>query len=469
MKLHRQSVFSALLIGAASLIFSLSCGMVSQGPAQITVNAAQVIRQKPDGIGGVVINAHSPEFATNANGIDFQADLKAAKVKLVRNVTYPDNRAPNHRLDYFDRNVRAIVNAGATPLLIQYIKPGLPYFKADGSPGGTVDTNLVFLVKHYRAAPYNLRKQYWEIGNEPDLKIDYRVSSPQEYVDIFNRCHEALVKAGLRDIVILAGPSVTFPYRWPQVGNYSTRILSYFLEHAKQSVDVITYHNYSGGQDPEALLNQPHKLDNLDDGERPVGRDNYGVAALRARMQAIRFARPNVGVGITEHNAKNFKHEIGGGLWNLALTHYYLYNPVGRITTAFAFDNYGSQQQGFGHYDPQKRKNYSYWALWINGNLRGPQVLARSVTGSRNRFGRSNLLVTATKDANHLYIEVINRRAMPLRSRVELTGARLSGPPLLHVMATGVQPNQARRTNLGARFDYEFPPLSASIFKFPLS
>ncbi len=474
------SVLLALVIGACQAVSPApivrptsvvsSARLVSPDPANILVDANQVVRQKPLGIGGVDINSHSPDFAKNANGIDFQDDLKEARVQLVRSLTYPDNRNPNNQLAYFDRNVKAIIGAGATPLLIQYINPKLPFLKVNGTVGGTVETNLVFLVKHYMAAPYNLKLQYWEISNEPDLGIDYKVSSPQEYSELFNRCHDALVKAGLRDQVILAGPAVANAYRWPIPDGYNTQILDYFLEHSNYSVDVVTFHNYAGSKTPDGLLNTPHKLDNMADSAREItDKTNYGMAALLAKMKQIKFARPHVGVGITEHNTTYFQHTIANGLWNLALTHYYLYNPFGEITTAYLFDAYGSQQGGLGHYDDNKQKDYSYWALWINGNLRGSKVLSQKTTGNLDHNGKANLLVTATKDSANVYVEVINRSLAEIRDHVFLKGAGVGGKPKLFTMADGVLPQNGKPTMLGTSFDYVFPPMSASIFKFPLS
>ena len=194
------------------------------------------------------------------------------------------------------------------------------------------------------------------------------------------------------------------------------------------------------------------------------------MAALLAKMKQIKFARPDVGVGITEHNTTYFQHQIASGLWNLALTHYYLYNPFGRITTAFVFDSYGRQQGGFGLYNDNKQKDYSYWAAWINGNLRGSKVLAQKTTGNLDKNGRPYLLVTATKDSANMYVEVINRSVTEISNHVFLKGAHVAGKPKLFTMADGVLPQNGKTMHsLGTSFDYAFPPMSASIFKFPLS
>jgi hypothetical protein len=449
---------------------TLTCLHTTAVHAAILVDGAQVLRSRPLTIGGVGINAHSPDFATNSNDINYQGDLKAAGMKLVRSLSYPDKRKPEHDLSYFDRNAKAIITAGAIPLSIQYIKPGLPYLTEDGSPGGTVESNLVFLVKHYMAPPFNLKTQYWEIGNEPNLTVDYKVPSPKEYSDIFNRCHDALVKAGVRENVVLAGPVVAYPYRWPQSDSYGTQIMDYFLSHSSQSVDVVTYHSYAGGLTTNTLLNVPHKLDNIESSSRPLtSTTNYGMAALLARMQQEKFGRPHVGVGVTEHNATSFQHEISSGLWNLALIHYYLYNPLGRITTAFVFDDYGRQQGGFGFYDTNKQKDYNYWALWIANQLHGSQVLAQTTTDNLNISGQPNLLVTATRDSDKLYLEVINRSDKPIQDHVEIKGASLASPATLSMMRDGVQPNTGQPTNLRERFDYQFPSLSAVVFQYSLA
>ena len=161
------------LLVAACFIFNPG---VPRAKAKITISGGKVLRSKPAGIGGVVINAHGDEFATNASGIDFQGDLKAAKVGLARKSAYPDPRNPDRPLAYFDVAVGAILKAGATPLFIEFITPrgtvdwhlkktpgAIPpkYYNADGKfEAGTPATNMAFLVKHYAAAPFNIQKQY---------------------------------------------------------------------------------------------------------------------------------------------------------------------------------------------------------------------------------------------------------------------------------------------------------------------
>lgn len=123
----------------------------------IVVDADRVVRRKPVGLGAVNIDAHVLRFVTNRDGIPFRADLREARVGLVRTVAYPDAHASDHGLAYFDANVAVILAAGAGPLFLQYIQPCLAYLTAKGTAGGgTVATNVLALVRRYGTAPYNL-------------------------------------------------------------------------------------------------------------------------------------------------------------------------------------------------------------------------------------------------------------------------------------------------------------------------
>ena len=74
--------------------------------ADVIVDAGRVVRERPSGIDGTVIDAHTPRFATYADGIPFQADLRRASVKLGRNQTYPDHRRPG--VGITERNVNSV-------------------------------------------------------------------------------------------------------------------------------------------------------------------------------------------------------------------------------------------------------------------------------------------------------------------------------------------------------------------------
>ena len=92
-------------------------------------------------------------------------------------------------LNFFDTRIKAILGTGAQPLQECYIGDSVdshqptgdsvgPYYNLDGTRvDGTVATNIVYMVKHYMAPPYNLQQQYWEIGNEPNIKIDSHAHS----------------------------------------------------------------------------------------------------------------------------------------------------------------------------------------------------------------------------------------------------------------------------------------------------
>ena len=471
-------VLAFILVTFVGVCFSTR-GVISTG---VVIDASKVVRQKPLGIGGVVIEAHKPHFATNANGIDFQRDLKDANIKLVRNVTYPDNRKPQHKLDYFDRNVKAIIKAGGTPLFIQYIKPDLPYFKTDGNLRGTIASNVVYLVKHYMAPPYNITKQYWQIGNEPDLTVDYKVSSAAEYANYFNAVHDALVQAGLRENVILIGPGISYGYHepwWEPINNYRSQIMDYFLANCNHAVDIVNFNSYANEKGPKfgyELLNMPRHLDNKANANRAINVDdtrdnsntsNRGLAALIKAMNQYTFSRANVGVGLTEHNTGGESQDtIYQGLWNLSVTHYYLYNPLALLTSAFIFDYSGGP---FAHYTDDKQKNYAYWALWINGNLRGSQVLKQKNTGHLNEYGRPYLLVTATKNESSIFVEVINRSLKSIKESVQIKGTSIVDDSKIFTMAENIFPNQAKTAKLGTEFEYLFPPFSVTIFKIPVA
>ena len=431
-------------------------------------------------LNGVVINAHGDEFSTDAGGIPFQADLKAANVKLVRRQAFPNPRFPTHKdgsprdVAWFDRQFQAVLKAGATPLFIQPTKNYTGYVKEDGSPGGTIEANLVFNVRHFLGARFNLKQQIWEVGNEPNNPVD-QVFTPPDYAALFNRCHEALVKAGLRENVTLCGPVLAYHYNWPRNNRAGDDpYFDYFIEHCAAGVDVVTYHTYAGAKDEAGVLQAPHKLDFLEDFARtfPIDpkdgkpKDVYGTAALLAKMKTIKFGRPNVGIGMTELNTQ--RDSISRTLWCLAVSRYHALNPLSRFTTQFVFADYGTQQGGFGAYDAQKKKSFGYWALWMAGNLRGNQVIEAKTTGNTMKDGRPLLLVLATRDAQSLFIEVINRGTEAVKDHVVIDGAQIGNGASIHQITATQTPELAAAAKLSVPFDYEFPALSATVFKFPL-
>lgn len=468
--------------------------------ASITVNAQNVVRLRPFGVGGTNITNHSygVNFVNGKNGIDFQADAHVAKLPLIRVFAYPDNRSTNG-IDFFDSKVNAVLSSGAQPLLGTYIGSSVnshqptgssvgPYYNLDGTrSNGTVATNVVYMVKHYMAPPYNLQKQYWEIGNEPNIDID-SYATPQLYSQIFNSVHSALVAAGVRDNVILMGPVLSGGY--PD-GNY----FDAFMAHSGQYVDIIDYHAYSGAENDSGLLNTPQQFDNYFDVFRPfdfnaglniIASDqanaDYGDAPLLYRMDRVPFGRPNVGTALTEHNGYtkppggNDVHGIASGLYNLAITHFMLYNPRGLVDMSFMYDQV-CDYQTFGHYDCNNQRNYSWYALYIRNNYTGPFVLEQFTTGNlntgvNNSSGNPYLFVTATRDDSYMYLEVINRNtSAPITVPVTLNGVGITLDATLYTMAGGIFPDASNGTPYTVRnnFTYTFPAESATIFKIPIA
>ena len=466
----------------------------------ITVNAQNVVRLRPPGVGGTNITAHSynQNILNGKNGIDFQADARLAKVPLIRVNSYPDNRSTTG-LDFFDTRINAILGTGAQPIQECYIGGSVdshqptgssagPYYNLDGTTdNGTVATNIVYMVKHYMAPPYNLQQQYWEIGNEPNIKID-SLATPQVYSQIFNSVHEALVAAGVRDNVTLMGPVVVSNYPAFRDQNF----FDAFMAHSAQEVDIIDYHSFSGSRDDSGLLNIPHYLDNLFNVFRPFDASvsinkvtgdqanaDYGDAALLYRMDRVPFTRPNVGTAITEHGGftksptggNDVHHGIASGLYNLAITHFLLYNPRVRADASFVFDQV-CDDQAFGHYNCKNQRDYSWYALYIRNNYTGPFVLEQSTTGNPNKWGNPYLLVTATRDDSYVYVEVINRNtSAPITVPVVLNDITITGQATLYTMADGIYPNASngRSYPVANNFTYTFPAESATIFQIPIA
>jgi hypothetical protein len=450
--------------------------------AAITVNADKAVRQKSENIGGTMIEWHDvPSPLVTNTPIDYQKDLRDSKVKIVRMGSYPDPRNKSQTLSDFDKKVLAVIDSGAVPLFYSPIKPGLSYLNIDGSSNGTIASNIVYQVKHYRAAPFNLKNQYWEVGNEPDITIDYKVASTAEYIKDFTDVHDALSAAGLREHVTLGGPVVSRAYHQGGIF-FADALMDDFLAQCHDIVDIITWHHYgnmrlSASEWQYFLLNDPKKLDNIHDTNRIVDPNNkkwnersayIGIAALVDKMKTFTFKR-QAKLGLTEHNARPV-HSIQAGLWNLAVTHFMLYNTTqypGVLDNTFIFDQQGKVYD-FPLYNFDLRRDYSNWALWINGNLRGSQVLEQKTTQNFNEFGNPYLLVTATRGKNNLFIEVINRNIQAIHDQINIKGTKVLSSPTLFTMADGVFPNLPTPTTLKNNFNFLFPPVSVSIFKFPL-
>lgn len=499
--------FSCILITCALWLAN------SAAHADVTVAGQTIVRLRPPAIGGTNIIAHDSNGFVSSTSPNYQSDAAAAHVPVIRTNAYPDSRTTNS-LAFFDAKVQAIVSAGAVPVLLVYLPVNAadnhPYSKngayglycnADGTIGGsaTIATNFVYLVKHYMGqdtgnpnfnpffAAHPVLLQYWQVGNEPDSAIDFQATPPY-YSQLFLSVHNALLNAGVRDNVKLMGPVVSYDYRWSSPTGGNTRMLDYFLTHCNSAVDIVDYHSYAGSGDDSGLLNTPHKMDNFYNVNRPVSLTpstnpedssaDYGQASMLLRMNNIPFARPSVGMSITEHNSYNSSatgdavhHGIGTGLWNLQMTHFNLYNPRSVMDTSFVFDTFGNGEGGFGHYDSAKNKDAAYWALYVRNTFTGPLLLGQATTGNLNSAGNPNLLVTATRDNNFLYLEVINRNtASGITDLVHLNGLTLaSGTATVYQLSSGVTPDTGTALPVAANFSYQFPAESATIFKIALS
>lgn len=438
--------------------------------AAIIVHSERVLHERSPLLGGTNIKAHDANFALGAGGTDFIQMGREARVPLIRTLAYPDKRGPGHDptpdgrgLDYFDRNVEVILTCGARPLFIQYIEPGLRYLTSSGEPGGDVSENLVFLVKRYAAPPYNLAIQYWEIGNEPDHDIDYRVDSPATYTQIFNKIHDALVAAGLRESVRLCGPTVVSPYRHVGRDWDNTKFIDAVLRDCRHSVDVVTYHSYSPHGDewgePVKLLNDPtlQKLENANRNAAPP--DDFGAAALSEAIRAANLERPHAGIGLTEYNTNTLHQDVAAGLYNLMIQQHHAKNSLSRLTCSFVFDDVGESYGGNGHFSASNDPNANYWALWIAGNLRGHQVL-EALTPSED------LLVLATRSGGNVFVEVINRTNREILESLSVTG--IDGAKLLrmHLLDDEHDPEQSRPGDWTEGGELVFPPLSATVLVF---
>lgn len=478
----------------------------------ITLDAATVVRPYNPLIGGTNINAHTQFFADDDqtttdpatkqvvhHPMPFREDLKAAGLKFVRLLAYPDRRTYDgtHLADpaWFDTKIQAVLSAGAVPVL-QLNLAASNYLDAGGQPSaaGTPQTDIVALVKRYMAAPFNLQTQYWQVHNEPDLTIDGQQTAAG-YAQAFRAVNDALVAAGLRSHVVLAGPVISYGYHEPWFGSdadptYQLRhqILETFLQQDHDIVDVVDVHGYSNeGSGPFDLLNMPRHVENKFDANRAVtpGQlcntgDNVsnancpdadrGLAGIVRLMQQA-GVRPGTRLAVSEFNAGKQGKSLAQGLWNLEVLHFLQQNASPYPTAYsnnFIFDSF---TDGYGLYDTPDAgstivKTPAYWALWMRGNLTGARdVLSVQSSGHLNPYGNPYLLASATADAGHIYLQVINRCPCDISVPVTIRGAAVGPTSELHVLAQGVTPDQASTGPGGSTFGYDFPPFSATVFK----
>ncbi len=472
--------FSAL---ATAVLFA-TCTSLSAQTQTITVNANSVIRDIPAGLGGVCAlgsfwNSASPNY---------RDDMINARIGAVRIIGYPTTGAGGS-LEELDTRVAQVINAGASPVFIQYIKAETntafknKLLRTDGTlyPAGDptliaqrVATHLAFLVNRYKSAPFNLTTQYWEIGNEPDITVDYKVSSPQEYIGFFSAAHNQLVASGLRGNVLLAGPVISWDYGYDTARD---TLMRDFLTACVGQVDIVTRHTYAAlhhweghtAFTPYTLLNSSLETLHFDSSFIAGGQRGEGglLKAMNDRGHAT-----TVGTGMTEMNLANNDHgggvsssfhfTITQGLWFLLAQHHALQNPRSLLTNGFHFDRFNDFNIGgnLSFYDNTKARSFPYWATYMHGALTGDQVIAATSTSAR-------LVVTATKDDAYVYVQVINRDTNTHTANVTINNA----PPVTAAtrfnFSSTARPDTGIATTHGTSFSETFAPMTASVFRFP--
>jgi hypothetical protein len=470
---------------SAFLLAAVATALPGQAQTQsITVNGSSVVRQVPAGLGGVCVagdfwNSVSPNYRDN---------LVRAKIGLVRITGFPRDTTDPTKLgsvEALDRKVAQIINAGATPLFIQCIEGessnslfknallqlnGTPYpSNSTATMKQRVATNMTYLVNRYRAAPYNLTTQCWEVGNEPDIAVNYQVATAQEYIDFFQAAHNQLVASGVRNNVQLAGPVVSWDYGF---GGFRDTIMQEFLTDCRDQVDIVTRHTYALIYSWENLtyntynlLNAPAETAHFNAAQS----GSRGEGALLTLMQTS-GVETSVGTGVTEmnlfHNVTNangYRFTITQGLWFLLTDHYSLYNPRSQVNTGFQFDIYSDGTGGgyLGFFDGARNPSFAYWAAYIHGVLTGNEVLAQSSSNS-------HLVVTATRDPSYIYVQVLNRHdTTSFPATITLNNSGGVGTPTEFTLSATQNPLTGTATSHGTTFTQTFAPLTAKVFRFP--
>lgn len=480
--LASNTTYSAADLAAAfPLVFTGGTGNITVTQPLLSADASAVVNrvrigQAQANSGGGIWNRQTPDFGSY---------MRKARMGMARIGGFPKDGDADESLAAMDMTVIRSLNAGAQPQFIQYLgtQARTPVFmnallnlagvSGPGS-GATPATNIAFLVKRYMAPPYNLTTQYWEVGNEPDISVDFQVSNAQEYVNFYQSIHDQLVASGVRGNVKLCGPVVAFEFGFAANGNRTDTIMNTFLTACAgqrggfNQVDIVTRHVYPYIYDWETspamedsaynLLNVPSEMVTFTPGQ--VAQKPYrGEGALLAKMSAAGMP-DTVGTGITEMNVTGaYQRTITQGLWFLMYDHYSLYNPRNELGMGFTFERADS---GWGYFTSNGTPTFPYWASYIHGALGGTEVLKQASSDP-------HLLFTATKDPYFIYLQVINRGLSDITATVDLKNAPVAGPPTLFEMSATVTPETGTPTTLGTTFSHTFPTMSARIFRFPRS
>ncbi|MET0263653.1 MAG: hypothetical protein ABW223_12190, partial [Rariglobus sp.] len=467
------------------LLSAVQGGSLVAQTQTITVNASSVVRDVPAGLGGVVAGG------TFWNSLlpNYRDDLINARVGVVRITGYPSSSAGGS-IEELDMRVAQILNTGAVPIFIQCIAAETntafknKLYRTDGTfyPAGDttpvaqrVATNLAFLVNRYKSAPFNVPVQYWEIGNEPDIPLNYKVSTPAEYIGFFSAAHNQLVTSGIRNHALLAGPVLSWDYGYDTARD---TLMRDFLTACASQVDIVTRHIYGSiyhwesptAYTPYVLLNSTKETLHFD--SSILGGSGRGEGQLLAAMNA-RGVPTSVGTGVTEMNLFNndhgggvtssFNFTITQGLWFLLTHHYALQNPRSLITNNFQFDrwNEGNYGGNLAFYNGSKARSFPYWATYMHGALTGNQVISATSTNS-------HLVVTATKDDSYVYVQVINRHdTLSYSTNVTINNAPPVTAATRFKLSATDTPDVGVATAHGTSFSETFAPMTATIFRYP--
>lgn len=474
---------------AASLTLAIlgATGLHAQ-TASVTVNANSIVRDVPVGLMGV--NSGTGRNAKLWTGHDphVRNHFLAARMGTMRISTYPEDlSSPSSSitLAHLDNRVAQLLNAGATPVFFQAINDinrthsdsrdaavHAKYMDLNGNPypsGSTVPTaqriatNMAYLVNRYKSPPFNMTHQIWEVGNEPDINVNYQVEDSAEYIEKFQAVHNQLVASGLRGNVTLCGPVVSWDYGF---GSFRDVLMRDFLDACKNQVDIVTRHIYgliysweSSNETPYTLLNASFETAHFNAAQS----GSRGEGKLLSEMNA-RGVPTSVGTGVTEMNlfqnsgGPNFRHTITQGLWFTLSNHYSLYNPRSRLTTGFIYGGYNDQ---LAYHKTDKSRSFPYWAGYLHGALTGDQILAQTSSNS-------HIVVTASKDDHYLYVQVLNRHdTTAYNTTVTISNAPPVTAPTLHVLSATSTPDVAVSTSHGTTFTRSFAPMTVSVLRYP--
>src|SRR5690606_6599483 len=97
----------------------------------------------------------------------------------------------------------------------------------------------------------------------------------------------------------------------------------------------------------------------------------------------------------------------------------------------------------------------------VHGVLTGDKVLSQTSSNS-------HIVVTATKDDHYLYVRVLNRHdTTAYNTTVTITDAPPVTAPTRHRLTASVTPDIGVATTHGTTFTESFPPLTATVFRYP--